>query len=52
MENNTEKIREKIFGVDDVVTDGVYCVAPNEEDMKFFRDYAKKYREEHKNKEK
>ena len=46
MSKDKEKIREQLFGLDDVVTDGVYCVAPTEEDMKVFREHARKRKEQ------
>ena len=45
MSKDKNKIREQLFGLDDIVTDGVYCVAPSEEDMKIFREHAKKRKE-------
>lgn len=50
MNEGKEKLREQLFGLDDIVTDGVYCVAPTEEDMKVFLEHAKKRKEQLKKK--
>ena len=46
MSKDREKRQEQLFGIDDVVTDGVYCIAPTEEDMKVFREHAQKRKEQ------
>ena len=46
MDEDKKKRLEKMFELDDLVPDGVYCVPPTEEDMKVFEAYLKKLREE------
>lgn len=48
MGKGKEKRLEKAFELDDIVTDGAYCVAPTEEDIRAFQAYMKKHREEQK----
>ncbi len=49
VKKNTEFI-EKLFEIDDAAEDGVYCVAPTEEDLKVFAEHARKRREAKNNK--
>ena len=46
MSKDREELQERFYGLDDIVTDGVYCVALTEEDMKVFREHAKKRKEQ------
>jgi hypothetical protein len=45
MANKKEDNMEKLLELDDVVEDGLYCVAPTEEDLKAFAEHARKRKE-------
>lgn len=45
MANKNEDNMEKLLELDDVVEDGLYCVAPTEEDLKAFAEHARKRKE-------
>lgn len=51
MDKDNGKRSENVFEIDDIADDGVYCVALTEEDIKAFREYAKKHRQEGKKKQ-
>jgi len=43
MPNKNEKLKmEDLFEMDDLAEDGVYCVAPSEEDLRAFAEHARK----------
>lgn len=42
MSENKKEFLEKIFELDSLVEDGLYCVAPSEEDLKAFAEHARK----------